>query len=220
MIGELPRSVQQRAVAADHHCEVAVRGQFLDRQAGPELEEGRRPLVGQEYKLAGIEHLVQKLQRRCQVTGGVGLGATSRLYTRFGTGLVDFDNDGYLDVFVANGNAHHEYTEEDVLMLPGFDPDRDFVLYYTVSPEDVGLNLLSYKPGGGSDGFFVIVEPACDAALSGAHRVGAEVQVGAAFGQALDRAFELFAEFSALWLKHFSFPLSDGRQHRVRPGGG
>ncbi|MHC4178993.1 MAG: CRTAC1 family protein, partial [Planctomycetota bacterium] len=24
--------------------------------------------------------------------------------------------DGHLDVFVANGNAHHEYTEEDVLM--------------------------------------------------------------------------------------------------------
>ena len=36
-------------------------------------------------------------------------------YTGWGSGLVDFDNDGYLDVFVANGNAHHLYTEEDVL---------------------------------------------------------------------------------------------------------
>ncbi|MHC4230888.1 MAG: CRTAC1 family protein, partial [Planctomycetota bacterium] len=30
--------------------------------------------------------------------------------------LFDYDCDGYLDIFVANGNAHHEYTEEDVLM--------------------------------------------------------------------------------------------------------
>jgi len=37
-------------------------------------------------------------------------------YTGWGGLLFDYDNDGYLDVFVANGNAHHEYTEEDVLM--------------------------------------------------------------------------------------------------------
>ena len=37
-------------------------------------------------------------------------------YTGWGGLLLDYDNDGYLDVFIANGNAHHEYTEEDVLM--------------------------------------------------------------------------------------------------------
>ncbi len=37
-------------------------------------------------------------------------------YTGWGGLLLDYDNDGHLDVFVANGNAHHEYTEEDVLM--------------------------------------------------------------------------------------------------------
>jgi hypothetical protein len=37
-------------------------------------------------------------------------------YTGWGGLLLDYDNDGYLDVFVANGNAHHEYSEEDVLM--------------------------------------------------------------------------------------------------------
>lgn len=37
-------------------------------------------------------------------------------YTGWGGILFDYDCDGYLDVFVANGNAHHEYTEEDVIM--------------------------------------------------------------------------------------------------------
>jgi hypothetical protein len=30
--------------------------------------------------------------------------------------LFDYDNDGFVDIFVANGNAHHEFTEEDVLL--------------------------------------------------------------------------------------------------------
>ena len=29
--------------------------------------------------------------------------------------LFDYDNDGYPDVFIANGNAHHEYPEDAVL---------------------------------------------------------------------------------------------------------
>ncbi|MCH5376289.1 MAG: VCBS repeat-containing protein, partial [Planctomycetes bacterium] len=37
-------------------------------------------------------------------------------YTGWGGVLFDYDNDGFLDVFIANGNAHHEYTEEDVLL--------------------------------------------------------------------------------------------------------
>lgn len=37
-------------------------------------------------------------------------------YTGWGGLLFDYDCDGYLDVFVSNGNAHHEYSEEDVLM--------------------------------------------------------------------------------------------------------
>ncbi|MGB2861698.1 MAG: CRTAC1 family protein [Sedimentisphaerales bacterium] len=37
-------------------------------------------------------------------------------YTGWGGVLFDYDCDGYLDIFIANGNAHHEYTEEDVFM--------------------------------------------------------------------------------------------------------
>ena len=37
-------------------------------------------------------------------------------YTGWGAVLFDADNDGYLDLFVANGNAHFEFPEEDVLV--------------------------------------------------------------------------------------------------------
>ena len=37
-------------------------------------------------------------------------------YTGWGGLLFDYDNDGYLDVFVSNGDAHFEFPEEDVLM--------------------------------------------------------------------------------------------------------
>jgi len=43
------------------------------------------------------------------------LAIISGQYTGWGGTLFDYDCDGYLDVFVSNGNAHHEYTEEDVL---------------------------------------------------------------------------------------------------------
>ncbi len=37
-------------------------------------------------------------------------------YNGWGAVLFDADNDGYLDVFVANGNVHFEFPEEDVLV--------------------------------------------------------------------------------------------------------
>ena len=43
------------------------------------------------------------------------------------------------------------YEEYDVR------PDRDYVLYFTVSPEDVGLSLLSYRPDEESRGFFLLL---------------------------------------------------------------
>lgn len=38
-------------------------------------------------------------------TARSGLGVASRAYTRFGTGFVDFDNDGWLDIYQANGRV-------------------------------------------------------------------------------------------------------------------
>jgi Ca-activated chloride channel family protein len=47
-------------------------------------------------------------------------------------------------------NATVGYEEYDVV------PDRDFELYYTISDEDFGLNLLSYREPG-EDGFFLLL---------------------------------------------------------------
>ena len=44
-----------------------------------------------------------------------GLAVICGQYTGWGAVLFDYDNDGYADVFIANGNAHHEYTEDAVL---------------------------------------------------------------------------------------------------------
>ncbi|MGC8959883.1 MAG: VIT domain-containing protein [Chloroflexia bacterium] len=57
------------------------------------------------------------------------------------------------DVSIDRPDDHHAtvgYEAHDVL------PDRDFALYYTVSPEDIGLNLLTYHPQG-EDGFFLLL---------------------------------------------------------------
>ncbi|MFQ5343882.1 MAG: VIT domain-containing protein, partial [Anaerolineae bacterium] len=57
------------------------------------------------------------------------------------------------DVDVVRGGENRArvgYEAENVL------PDRDFVLYYSVTPEDVGLNVLSYKVAG-EDGYFLLL---------------------------------------------------------------
>ena len=49
-------------------------------------------------------------------TAASNLAGVCGQYTGWGGVVFDYDNDGHLDVFIANGNAHHEYSEEDVLM--------------------------------------------------------------------------------------------------------
>ena len=44
-----------------------------------------------------------------------GLALICGQYTGWGAVVQDFDNDGYTDVFIANGDSHHEYPEEAVL---------------------------------------------------------------------------------------------------------
>ncbi len=53
-------------------------------------------------------------------TGEIGLGTESRRFTRFGIGMLDFDNDGHLDLYEANGrvNKSAEPLTEDPFAEP------------------------------------------------------------------------------------------------------
>ncbi len=50
------------------------------------------------------------------LTAKTGVALTCGQYTGWGGLLFDYDADGWLDIFVANGDPHHEYPEEAVLL--------------------------------------------------------------------------------------------------------
>jgi len=60
--------------------------------------------------------LMNKGKMFVDATAQTTVAVTCAQYTGWGGLLVDFDNDGYPDMFVANGDPHHEYPEEAVLL--------------------------------------------------------------------------------------------------------
>lgn len=49
-------------------------------------------------------------------TGAAGLSQTLGQYAGWSGILLDYDNDGWLDIFTTHGDAHHEYVQEDTLL--------------------------------------------------------------------------------------------------------
>ncbi len=84
------------------------------------------PVVGDVDRDGSLDLYIPDMGYGCLLVSRQGffedMTARSKLakacgqYTGWGAALFDYDNDGWLDVFVANGHAHREFTEEDVLM--------------------------------------------------------------------------------------------------------
>ncbi|MEM7230098.1 MAG: CRTAC1 family protein [Planctomycetota bacterium] len=76
------------------------------------------------------------------ITTTVGLGSISRAFTRFGLGWVDFNNDGTLDLYAANGRVattRNVHSETDAFAEPN--------LVFAGSP---GPRFTEVKPRGGT----------------------------------------------------------------------
>ena len=81
------------------------------------------------YRNAG-SHFVDSTSR-------IGLGVTSRRFTRFGVALADFDNDRDLDMYQANGRIDHspEFEGDDPFAQPNVLYRRAGVTFEVVLPE-------------------------------------------------------------------------------------
>ena len=74
MVGELPRSTEQGAVAADDHCQFRV---FCQRREWSTLAEAKQCCalsVGQQRQAALVEQRLQAGKGRLQLPGIVGFG--------------------------------------------------------------------------------------------------------------------------------------------------
>lgn len=109
-------------------------GRFVERavEMGLAFGEGGQgassmgPVAGDVDRDGRIDFYIPDMRYGCllvqampelflDVTAQSSLAVICGQYTGWGGGLIDYDNDGWLDIFVANGNAHHLFTEEDVL---------------------------------------------------------------------------------------------------------
>ncbi len=109
-------------------------GRFADKalEWGAAFGEGGQgvssmgPVVGDVDRNGRLDILVPDMgfgtllsqvapSRFVDITAQSGLTIICGQYTGWGGLLFDFDNDGYLDVFIANGDPHHLYLEEAVL---------------------------------------------------------------------------------------------------------
>lgn len=94
------------------------------------------------YRNAGT-HFVDETSR-------IGLGVSSRRFTRFGVALADFDNDGDLDMYQGNGRIDHspEFQGDDPFAEPNVLYRRAGERFEVVAPEGGTAGLLVHTSRG------------------------------------------------------------------------
>ena len=85
-----------------------------------------------------------------------GLGGLTAQYVGWGSNFIDYDNDGHLDIFVANGDAHHLVGWESLLLRNqgdgSFADDRDAGgNYFDAKIRARGSAILDYDNDGRMD---------------------------------------------------------------------
>ena len=87
-------------------------------------------------------------------TSRIGLSAHSRRYTRFGVLLEDFNNDGFLDLYEANGKVYHgpEDQGEDVFAEPNTLYMGTTAYGFKLMPDPLSQNRLVHTSRGAAVG--------------------------------------------------------------------
>ena len=103
--------------------EALIRGCAVNGEGG---SEGNMGIVAADFFYhGGIDLFITHLKSEhatfyqnlgegyfADMTASLGLDATTRPYTGFGTGALDFDNDGARDIFIANGGVQIDPDQE------------------------------------------------------------------------------------------------------------
>ncbi len=68
------------------------------------------------YCILFMQSIVKDQRVFIDRTAVTGLSQALGQYAGWGAVMFDYDNDGWLDIFTAHGDAHHEYVQENTLM--------------------------------------------------------------------------------------------------------
>ncbi|MEO8662666.1 MAG: CRTAC1 family protein [Bryobacteraceae bacterium] len=119
----------------NYYFEMNVRGVYEERALEMNLAYGENgedvahmgPVVGDINRDGWLDIFIANLRDSAMLvrhpnrqgfdnwTDGSGLGAIRGEYSGWAAMLFDFDHDGWLDLFIVNGSAQHEYRQENVI---------------------------------------------------------------------------------------------------------
>jgi len=87
-----------------------------------------------------------------EVSFSAGIGETSLNYLGFGTGFLDYDNDGWLDLFITNGHVHDNIEEYDEIVTYAQKPQmfRNEAGKYVERSQELGQPFGEYYVGRGA----------------------------------------------------------------------